>query len=214
MEKKIKAGQNIVLSEVEKTKMLINAEEAFGKFLTALGYDWENDPNMVKTPYRVAKMYVKEVTSGAYNEPPVIAVFPNDNKYDGIVFEGNIKVHSLCSHHFEPFVGRAYVAYIPNEDGNILGLSKLNRIVHWFAKRPQLQENLTKQIHDYLNEILGPNQGVAVYIEAEHMCVKLRGTEDDSTTCTAFLSGYFKDNSLRTRDEFYKMVENAKTNLR
>lgn len=179
-----------------------------------MGYDWENDPNMKKTPYRVAKMYVNEVTSGAYSEPPKVTVFPNNLQYDGIVFEGNIKVHSLCSHHFEPFIGKAYIAYIPKKNGNIVGLSKLNRIVHWFAKRPQLQENLCKQIHDYLEDTLGGTQGVAVYIEAEHMCVKLRGAEDDSTTCTAFMSGYFKTNEIGSRDEFYKMVQNAKFNLK
>lgn len=210
MEKKIKAGQNIVLSEVEKTKMLINAEEAFGKFLTALGYDWENDPSMQKTPYRVAKMYVKEVTSGAYNEPPKITVFPNDSSYDGIVFEGNIKVHSLCAHHFASIVGVCHVAYIPKKDGNIIGLSKLNRIVDYLAKRPQTQEFLTKQIHDYICNTIPDNQGVIVFIKADHMCVRLRGIEQDSSMQTSYCSGYFKTNEIGSRKEFFDMVANMK----
>lgn len=208
--RKIKAGENIELSKEQKEMMLQNAEEAYGRFLTALGYDWENDPNMEKTPYRVAKMYVNEVTSGSYSEKPKIATFPNTNHYTGMVFEGNIRVHSLCSHHIQPFIGKCAIAYIPTENGKIVGLSKLNRIVHWFAKRPQLQEQLTKQIHDYLAEILGENQGIAVYVEAQHMCVKLRGAEDDSNTCTAFMSGYFLDDSLHSREEFYQMIQNCK----
>lgn len=206
----MKSGENEVLTENQVNQRLANVEYAFGNFLNALGYDWENDPNLKDTPKRVAKMYIKEVTSGAYTAAPKITTFPNERKYDGIVFDGPIKVHSLCSHHFEPFVGKAYVAYIPKADGKVLGLSKLNRIVHWFSKRPQLQENLTKQIHDYIEDILQGTQGIIVYIEADHMCVRLRGAEDDSSMATSYCSGYFKTNQIGSRDEFFRMVENIK----
>lgn len=206
----MKAGENKVLSQEEKEKMLKNVEVAFGNFLNALGYDWENDPNMKRTPYRVAKMYVKEITSGVYEEAPSITTFPS-NTYDGIVLDGPIKVHSLCSHHFLPFVGKCYLGYIPKQGSDVLGLSKLNRVVHWFSKRPQLQENLTKQIHDYVSDLLEGNQGVICYIEAEHMCVKLRGAEDDSFMCTSYCSGYFKTNEIGSRDEFFRMIANLKS---
>ena len=208
----MKAGENKVLTESQRKQMLENAEFAFGNFLRALGYDWEDDPNMKKTPYRVAKMYVNEVTSGASWEPPKITVFPNESQYDGIVFQGNIPVHSLCAHHFASIVGVCHVAYIPKKDGNIIGLSKLNRIVDFLSKRPQTQEFLTKQIHDYINDIIPDNQGVIVFIKADHMCVKLRGIEQDSTMQTSYCSGYFKTNEIGSRKEFFDMIVNLKWN--
>ena len=170
---KIKAGQNMILTEEEREQMLLKAEKAYGEFLETLGYDWKNDPNMVKTPYRVAKMFINEITSGSYEKPPKVVTFPSSG-YSGMVTEMGIEVNSLCSHHLLPFCGVCHISYIPKEGGTVLGLSKLNRVVHWFAKRPQLQEQLTKQIHDYLSEILGDTvRGIAVFIEAEHMCVSM-----------------------------------------
>lgn len=199
----------MILSEEEREKMLKDAEKAYGEFLTALGYDWENDESMKKTPFRVAKVFVKELGGGAYDNPPKITVFPNDNQYDGIVFQGNIKVHSFCAHHILPFFGKASIAYIPKKDGNIIGLSKLNRVVDFLSRRPQTQEYLCKQIHDYLESILGETQGIFVCIRAEHTCVKLRGVEDDSEMQTAYCSGYFKTNEIGSRDEVYRMIDNC-----
>lgn len=204
------AGQNKEFTKKELEVIKSNAEKAYGDFLTALGYDWQNDPNMQKTPHRVAKMMVYEITKGTYCDPPVITTFPNLNKYPGMVFEGNIKIQSLCSHHFLPFVGRAFVAYIPGENGKLIGLSKLNRIVQWFMRRPQLQEALTMQIHQYISDVIGENLGVAVMIEADHQCVALRGAEDDSTMCTAEVSGLFFTNEVGSKDEFYKLIDNLK----
>lgn len=204
---KLKAGENKVLGEQERLRTLEAAEEAYGKFLTALGYDWENDPNMKRTPYRVAKMMVNEITSGAYSEKPKIATFPSSG-YSGMVTEMGIEVSSLCSHHFLPFIGKCYISYIPRNKGTVVGLSKLNRIVHWFAKRPQLQEQLTKQIHDYLQEIFKDSVlGIAVYIEADHMCVSMRGAEDDSSMVTCECSGRYLDNSYGSRDEFLRAIQ-------
>lgn len=206
----IKAGENHLLSEDEKEEMMIKAEKAYGEFLTALGYDWQNDPSMKKTPYRVAKVFVKELGGGAYEERPKITVFPNENGYDGIVFQGGIEVHSFCAHHILPFFGEAFVAYIPEQNGKIVGLSKLNRIVKFLSRRPQTQEYLTKQIHDYLEDTLGDNQGIIVVIKATHTCVRLRGVEDNSEMQTCYCSKYFKTNEIGSRDEFYRMIENYK----
>lgn len=205
--RKLNAGENVVLTDDEKAEMLSKAEVAYGKFLEALGYDWENDPNMKRTPYRVAKMFVNEITEGAYTPPPRLAVFPSAG-YSGMVIEHGIEVNSLCSHHLLPFTGFCSVAYISTEGGQVVGLSKLNRIVHWFAKRPQLQEQLTRQIHDYLVNIFGETVlGVAVYIEADHMCVSMRGAEDNSTMTTHYCSGAFLTNEKNSRDEFLRAIQ-------
>lgn len=209
---KIKAGQNTILTEEEKEQMLLKAEKAYGEFLETLGYDWKNDPNMVKTPYRVAKMFINEITSGSYEKPPKVVTFPSSG-YSGMVTEMGIEVNSLCSHHLLPFCGVCHISYIPKEGGTVLGLSKLNRVVHWFAKRPQLQEQLTKQIHDYLSEILGDTvRGIAVFIEAEHMCVSMRGAEDNSSMITNYCSGLFLDNLMNSRDEFLRAIQIWKIN--
>lgn len=207
----IKSGQNMSLSEEQKEERKILVEKAYEGFLTALGYDWKNDPNMNGTPRRVAKMYVNEVTKGTYDLEPKITSFDNQDGYDGIVFQGNITIKSLCSHHMQPFVGKCHIAYIPDPEGKVIGLSKLNRICDFFARRPQLQEQLTTQIHDFVNKVTEKNQGVAVLIEAQHMCVSLRGIEHDSTMKTAKLSGFFWDNPIGTREEFYRMVADLKT---
>jgi len=205
--KKVLSGQNTG-EGFNKGFRFEKISEAYGKFLEALGYDWQNDPNMQGTPDRVAKMYLNEITQGTYDNYPKITSFPNQNQYDGIVFQGNIAVKSLCSHHVMPFVGKAYVAYIPGE--KVIGLSKINRIVEYYCRRPQLQEQLTQQIHQELDRILEGNKGIAVFIEASHTCVSLRGVNDDSIMKTSKLSGYFFDNAIGTRQEFYSMVEACK----
>ncbi len=208
--KKIKSGQSFFgqLKEREFDEICEQAELHYRNFLLSLGYDLDNDPNMKDTPRRVVKMYTKEVCKGTYQSPPKITSFENQNLYDGIVFEGNIVLKSLCSHHMAPIKGRCHVAYIPGK--RVVGLSKLNRVVDWFARRPQLQEQLTMQIHDYLKEILEDSLGIAVYIEAEHTCVSMRGIEHDSTMSTVKLSGTFLDQSNKSRDEFYQMINKLK----
>lgn len=205
----ITSGKNMVLTEEQKQVIQNNAQEAYGKFLSALGYSWETDPNMKDTPKRVAKMFVREIGKGAYDAPPKITVFENVDKYSGMVFSGNINVKSFCSHHIMPFFGKAHVAYIPDPNGKICGLSKLNRIVDFFSRRPQVQENLTQQIADYLDQLLPGNLGVAVYIEASHTCVSMRGVNQNSNMKTAVLTGAFKENA-DTRSEFYDFVKGSK----
>jgi GTP cyclohydrolase I len=204
----LKAGENIILDDDGFDIRIEQVAEKYGEFLSALGYDWKNDPNMVKTPYRVAKMMLKEITAGAYTPEPRITTFPSYG-YTGMVTQCNIEVKSLCSHHFLPFIGVCHVGYVPVKGGKVVGLSKLNRIVHWYAKRPQLQEQLTKQIHDHLCDVLGDTQGIAVYIKAKHMCVSMRGAEDDSTMVTNYCSGCFMDNDLNSRDEFLRIIQSA-----
>ena len=183
------------------------AEVAMEDFLTALGFDWENDPNMAETPARVAKAFINDLYKGVYTSEPKITTFDNLAGYDGMVFDGNIDVKSSCSHHMLPFLGYAHVAYIPGK--KIIGLSKLNRIVEWYAQRPQVQENLTMEIHDFINAICEGNLGVAVMIEAKHMCSCVRGVKHDSTMMTSKLSGGFKNND-NTRDEFYRFIGKLK----
>lgn len=180
------------------------AEQKYGEFLSALGFDWESDPNMRETPKRVAKMMVSDIFKGHYSESPKITVFENVNKYSGIVFQGNTEVKSMCSHHFLPFDGVAHIAYLPGE--KIIGLSKLNRIVDFFSRRPQVQENLTSQIHEFLDKVLEGNQGVAVYIEAKHLCVSHRGIRQNSTMKTTKLSGAFLDSQDGAKQEFFNYI--------
>ena len=204
------ANQNRPRSLEEKENIIDNAAKAYEGYMDALGFDWRNDPNSSNTPKRVAKAFVNDLAEGCYTEPPKITAFDNIDKYDGIVFQGNIKVHSFCSHHHLPFIGVAHVAYIPGKDGKVIVLSKLNRIVEWFARRPQVQENLTMQIHTHIDKVCDENSGVAVLVEANHMCACVRGVKHDSTMKTARMSGAFLDKTDLTRQEFYDFVRDLK----
>ena len=200
------ANSSIPRSEEDKLAMIEHAANHYGEYMTALGIDWKNDPNSSDTPMRVAKAFVNDLAQGCYVDAPKITAFDNLDKYDGIVFQGNIDVKSFCSHHHLPFVGYAHVAYIPSEDGKVIGLSKLNRIVEYFARRPQVQENLTMQIHDYINEVCEGNKGVAVMVGAKHMCACVRGVRHDSTMMTSKMSGAFLQDAP-ARNEFYRFVD-------
>ena len=203
------ANGNNPLDEQQKLNMIKEASKHYGRYMTALGFDWENDPNSSDTPMRVTKAFVNDLADGVYNGPPKITAFDNVDGYDGIVFQGNIKLHSLCSHHHLPFIGNAHVAYLPTPEGKVIGLSKLNRIVEFYARRPQVQENLTMQIHEHINKECSKNIGVAVMMEANHMCACVRGVKHDATMKTAKLSDTFK-NVDRVRDEFYNFIRDLK----
>ena len=204
------ANGNKPLTKQEKEKMITEAAGYYGEYMTALGFDWQNDPNSSDTPKRVAKAFVNDLAEGVYNEPPKITAFDNVDGYDGMVFEGNIKLNSFCSHHHLPFIGYAHVAYLPTPEGKVIGLSKLNRIVEFYARRPQVQENLTMQIHDHINEVCTQNIGVAVMIEAKHMCTCVRGIKHDSIMKTAKLSGEFMNYKSHARKEFYNFIGGLK----
>lgn len=208
--KLILCNENIVLTDKEKQKMIKAAAKHYGRFLTSLKHDWAHDPNASDTPMRVAKSFVNDLIAGCYAPEPKITAFDNTDNYDGMVFQGNIDVKAICAHHHLPFVGKAHVAYIPTKEGKVIGLSKLNRIVEHFSRRPQIQENLTMQIQDFINKTCGGNLGVAVMIEANHQCACLRGVKHDSTMMTSKLSGCFMDDQSLARQEFYQFIANLK----
>lgn len=174
----------------------------FKEIMQILGLDLSDD-SLSGTPNRVAKMYVKEIFSGLNpKNKPEVKLFENRYNYKNILLEKNISFHSVCEHHFVPIVGKAHVAYIPN--GKVVGLSKLNRIVRYFAQRPQVQERMTIQIVNMLKEELNTDS-VAVIIEADHMCVAMRGVQDvHSSTVTSDFSGKFLD--TKTREELMKYI--------
>lgn len=186
-------------SDEEKRKLIT---EKFSEIMTILGLDLTDD-SLIDTPRRVAKMYVDEIFYGLKPENfPKATVIDNKMKYDEMVIEKNINVQSNCEHHFVIIDGKAAVAYIPKN--KVLGLSKLNRIVEYFAKRPQVQERLTEQVYHALCCIL-ETEDVAVIIKATHYCVKSRGVEDtNSETITSKVGGVFK--SSEARSEFLKLA--------
>ena len=204
------ANGNKPLTEEQKQEMIVDAAEHYGRYMDALKIDWRNDPNSSDTPMRVAKSFVNDLAQGCYTKEPNITTFENVDGYDGIVFQGNIKVNSFCSHHHLPFIGVAHVAYIPTTNSKIIGLSKLNRTVEFFARRPQVQENLTMQIHDYIHSLCEGNLGVGVVMEANHMCACVRGVKHDATMKTSKLSGVFMDNNNLAREEFYNFIGDLK----
>jgi GTP cyclohydrolase I len=186
-------------SEDEKIAAI---EERFAEIMDILGLDLTDD-SIRGTPKRVAKMYVKEIFNGLNPaNKPKMALFENKYKYNEMLVEKNISFYSNCEHHFVPIMGKAHIAYISN--GTVVGLSKLNRLVDYFAKRPQVQERLTMQIAKELQKDLGTDD-VAVLIDAKHLCVASRGVEDDtSSTVTAFYGGKFKDEKVR--EEFLRYL--------
>lgn len=188
------------LTTSQKTDIL---EECFKKIWTTLGMDLSDD-SLAETPRRMAKMYVSEIYSGLSPDTfPKCTTVQNKMGYDEMVIERDISVQSNCEHHGVVIDGVAHVAYIPNK--KVLGLSKLNRIVRYFSKRPQIQERLTEQIYHALVHIL-ETENVAVMVDAQHFCVKSRGVEDvNSRTTTSKLGGLFKTVS-GARTEFLSIV--------
>lgn len=187
------------LSDEEKVEKI---EKHFREIMTILGLDLTDD-SLQGTPKRVAKMYVKEVFSGLNpKNRPVAKLFENKYNYDQMLVEKDITFYSHCEHHFVPIYGKVHVAYISN--GNVIGLSKINRIVQYFAKRPQVQERLTVQIGKEMQRVLN-TEHVGVVIDANHMCVASRGVGDtNSKTGTAYFNGKFKDEN--TKREFLNYI--------
>lgn len=187
LETPIKADAFKLSDEQKKQKIA----QHFAEIMDVLGLDLTDD-SLKGTPSRVAKMYVEEIFSGLNPQnKPKIALFENKYQYNQMLVEKNITFYSNCEHHFVPIIGKAHVAYISS--GKVIGLSKLNRIVQYYAKRPQVQERLTNQIGSDLQEILG-TEDVAVIIDAKHLCVSSRGVKDDtSSTVTVFYGGQFKN---------------------
>jgi GTP cyclohydrolase I len=178
-------------------------EKAVREILIAIGEDPDRD-GLARTPRRVAEMYA-EICSGLHEDPSQHLIVTFEADHDEMVLVRDIALYSICEHHLTPFHGRAHVAYIPGDDGRITGLSKLARLVDGFAKRPQVQERLTTQIADAIVEVLQP-RGAFVMIEAEHLCMSMRGVRKPGTlTLTSAVRGLFKD-SAATRAEVMSLI--------
>jgi GTP cyclohydrolase I len=169
-----------------------------------LGLD-RNDPNLVETDVRVAKMYLEMFHGLEEGSEPGVTTFPNEENYQHMVMEREIPFYSMCAHHFVPFYGKAHIAYIPED--RIIGLSKFSRILEFYARRPQLQERLTEQVVGFLEDNLQP-RGAMVVIEARHLCVEMRGVKKPGAlTVTSALRGAFHQRSVR--EEFLDLLARA-----
>lgn len=193
-------GNPFSLNDEEKIDRIASH---FQSIMHILGLDL-NDDSLKDTPQRVAKMYVKEIFSGLNPaNKPDITLFENKYQYKEMLIEKNISLYSYCEHHLVPIIGKAHVAYIST--GKVIGLSKINRLVQYYSRRPQVQERLSNQIGEGLKKVLN-TQDVAVLIDATHLCVASRGIKDtNSSTVTAFYSGKFLEKE--TRNEFLELVK-------
>ena len=206
--KRFHANDNIAehIEDGEVELLQKEVQDKMQSLLDSLVIDTENDHNTQETAKRVAKMWVKEVFGGRYHPFPRVTSFPNmGNK--SMYTSGPISIRSTCAHHFQNIVGNAWVGIIPN--GQVIGLSKFNRIVHHIAERPQIQEEMTTQIAEKLQEY-AHTKNIAVVVKAEHHCMTHRGVrEHDSDMTTAIMLGAFKEDPA-TRDEFYKICMSMK----
>jgi len=200
-------AEGFPLSENEKLDMINSAEHAFGMFLDALKCDWRNDPNSMETPRRVAKAYVNDLWAGRYTAMSEITSFPSDG-YDGIIIERDIPLTSMCSHHHQVIGGLVHIGYVAGEGGQVIGLSKLNRIVELFGRRGAIQEQLTTAIHNAVDKVCEDNKGVIVTIVANHNCVSCRGVKHQGASMvTTKASGVFRDNNNLARKEFFDSIK-------
>ena len=186
-------------SEIDQERIAAAVRE----ILFAIGEDPDRD-GLLETPNRVARMYA-EICAGLHQEPSEHLATMFEADHDEMVMVRDIPMYSLCEHHLIPFIGKAHVAYIPNRSGNVIGLSKVARLVDGFAKRPQVQERLTRQVADALEEHLQP-RGVLVVMEAEHLCMSMRGVRKaGSSTVTSSVTGIFRAN-VATRAEAMRFL--------
>lgn len=178
-------------------------EAAVREILAAIGEDPTRD-GLVNTPARVARMYA-EICAGLHEDPAVHVQTTFEADHDEMVMVRDIPLYSLCEHHLAPFIGKAHVAYIPNDDGRVIGLSKFARLIDGYARRPQVQERLTSQVADALDASLSP-KGVMVVMEAEHLCMSMRGVKKaGSSTVTSAVRGLFRA-SVATREEAMRFI--------
>ena len=179
-------------------------EAAVKEILAAIGEDPTRD-GLLKTPARVARMYA-EICGGLHQNPDEHLQTTFEAEHDEMVMVRDIPMYSLCEHHLAPFIGKAHVAYIPGTDGRVIGLSKFARLVDGYARRPQVQERLTSQVADAMQNSLDP-KGVMVVIEAEHLCMSMRGVKQaGSTTVTSAVRGLFRTN-VATREEAMRFIQ-------
>jgi GTP cyclohydrolase I len=199
-----KSNGNISRSPEQIENMIDEASVHYGNFLKAVGFDFKADKQTEDTPRRVAKAWLKDLIIGSVSNEPNITTFPNDENYTGLVIQSGIPITSMCAHHNLAFTGFATVAYIPGE--KVIGLSKLNRIVEWFSRRPQMQESLTQQVHDYIAGKM-ECESVAVSVACKHTCCSHRGIKHPSTMTTNKFSGVFMEKDNLIREEFLHAIE-------
>lgn len=201
------ANGNKPISDEERKMMISQLEQKFKEVLDILRIS-RSDPNATDTPRRIAKMLVNELLVGRFTKPPALTVFPNRKKVNNLVISQGIEVMSICSHHWLPISGTCTVAYIPGD--YVIGLSKISRVVNWFARRPQIQEELGEQIADYLEELIKP-QALGVVIKAKHYCMiarGVRGSEARSVMTTSVMRGLLmEEQSLR--NEFVNLIQQS-----
>lgn len=197
------SNKNRELTTQEISSIRVDVEVAIHNLLQALRIDTQNDHNTKETAKRVSKMFVHEVFKGRYYPMPRVTVFPNTQKYDQLYLTGPITVRSTCAHHFQNIVGKCWIGIYPGE--NIIGLSKFNRLVDWVASRPQIQEEMSIQIADLIEEQTKA-AGVAIIIKAEHFCMTHRGVrEHESDMTTSVMRGDFLTNP-DLKNEFFALL--------
>ena len=193
-----------IKNETELSWIERDVEMKIEELLQCLIIDTENDHNTQETAKRMAKMFVHEIFRGRYREQPKITTFPNATNYDQLYITGPISIRSTCAHHFQNIVGKAYVGVFPGKE--VIGLSKFNRLIHWIAERPQIQEEMTMQIADAVEEVTNAD-GVAIVVRAEHMCMTHRGVkEHESDMTTSVMRGDFR-NDPELKKEFLTLMQ-------
>ncbi len=198
------ANGNVPLSKEERELMVQRLEQKFIEVMEILRIS-RRDPNSTKTPLRIARMLVNELFLGRFQEPPKSTIFPNRKKVNELIISKGITVMSVCSHHWQPISGDCAIGYIPNQ--YVLGVSKLNRIVDWFSRRGQIQEELGEQIADYIENLIKP-KALGVVIRARHYCMIARGVkgnEENSLMITSVMRGYLLAD-LNLRNEFLNLI--------
>lgn len=198
------ANGNMHVSREERDSMIEELSAKFGEIFNILRID-RNDPNSMNTPHRLAKMWVNELFAGRFEPAPKITVFPNRKQVDELIISRNITVMSVCSHHWQPISGTCAIGYIPGD--YVLGLSKLSRIVEWFSRRGQIQEELGEQIADFIEDIIKP-KALGVVIESKHYCMIARGvneSEEKASMVTSVMRGILRD-ELPLRNEFLTLI--------
>lgn len=199
------ANGNMPLPLDEREEMIEKLEDKFSEIFEVLRID-RKDPNSTNTPKRLARMWVNELFVGRYTEAPEITVFPNRKEVDELIISSGIKVMSVCSHHWQPITGACSIGYLPGE--YVIGLSKLTRIVNWFARRGQIQEELGEQIADYFEDLLKP-RALGVIIKSKHYCMIARGvneSEDNAIMTTSVMRGALRDD-FNLRNEFLRLIQ-------
>ncbi len=199
------ANGNMEISSLERAEMLVKLKLKFEEVMDILRIS-RKDPNSTNTAYRIAKMFVNELLSGRFEAAPKPTVFPNRKKVDELIISKGINVMSLCSHHWQPISGTCSIGYIPGD--YVIGLSKLTRVVDWYSRRGQIQEELGEQIADYLENLLQP-RALGVVLKAKHYCMIARGvkgSEDKSMMVTSVMRGYLLED-FNLRNEFLKLIE-------